>query len=454
MEKTTNIAIIGAGLTGLTTAFYLKRQHKDFVVLEEKDRVGGVIHTLHEDGFTFEEGPNTGVLGSPEAAELFEDLGNLCELETASNNVNKRYILKNGEWTAMPMGLMDAIKTPLFTTKDKFRILGEPFRKPGTNPEEPLAELVKRRMGQSFLNYAIDPFILGVYSGDPSKLITKYAFPKLYNLEQNYGSFIGGSVKKMFQKKDERDKKATRKVFSAKGGLSNLTQALYKSTGEDHFLLGVNEIQVKYENGLYVITGQQNGQPVSITAKKVITTTGAHALDKLLPFAEKEAIAKIQKLKYAKVIQAAIGFKQWNGRPLDGFGGLVPFVEKRDILGVLFLSALLSERAPEGGALLSVFVGGVRREELTEKSDSEIRQIIEREFKSVMKLHDFNPDLFRIMRYQHAIPQYSFESKEKLEAIDKLQSTYPGLIIAGNVRDGIGMSDRIKQGRMLAMDNQ
>ena len=119
----------------------------------------------------------------------------------------------------------------------------------------------------------------------------------------------------------------------------------------------------------------------------------------------------------------------------------------------MFLSALLSERAPEGGAILSVFVGGIRREELVEKSDDEIRQIIEREFKSVMKLQEFNPDLFKIIRYQRAIPQYSFESKEKLEAIDKLQSAYPGLIIAGNVRDGIGMSDRIKQGRMLAMDN-
>ena len=453
MEKTTNIAIIGAGLTGLTTAFYLKKQNKDFVVLEENERVGGVIHTLHQDGFTFEEGPNTGVLGSPEAAELFEDLGDSCELETASENVNKRYILKNGEWTAMPMGLMDAIKTPLFTLKDKFRILGEPFRKPGTNPEEPLSELVKRRMGQSFLDYAIDPFILGVYSGDPSKLITKYAFPKLYNLEQNYGSFIGGSVKRMFHKKEERDKKATRKVFSVKGGLSNLTQVIQQSVGDDKFLIGFKGLEINYKEGHYVITGHRNGENITIKANKVITTIGAHALDKVLPFADIDLMAKIQKLNYAKVIHASLGFKQWKGMPLDGFGGLIPFIEKRDILGVLFLSALFSERAPEGGALLSVFVGGVRREELTEKSDDEIRQIIEREFKGVMKLQDFNPDLFKIVRYQHAIPQYSFESKEKLEAIDKLQAAYPGLVIAGNVRDGIGMSDRIKQGRLLAMGN-
>jgi oxygen-dependent protoporphyrinogen oxidase len=451
MERTIDIAVIGAGLTGLTTAFYLNREHKNFIVLEEKDRVGGVIHTLHEDGFTFEEGPNTGVLGNPEVAELFEDLGDACILETASDNVKKRYILKNGQWVAMPMGLMDAIKTPLFSTKDKFRILGEPFRKPGTNPEEPLSELVKRRMGQSFLDYAIDPFILGVYSGDPSKLITKYAFPKLYNLEQNYGSFIGGSVKKMFQKKEERDKKATRQVFSVKGGLSNLTEALYKSAGKDNFLLGVSDIQITFENGYYQINGISDNEKITIKAKKVITTSGAYTLDKLLPFADKNLITKVQKVKYARVIQTAIGFKQWKGeQPLDGFGGLIPFVEKRDILGVLFLSALLSGKAPEGGALLSVFVGGVRREDLNEKSDSEIREIVGREFTSIMRLREFNPDLFKIIRYNHAIPQYSFESKEKLEAIDQLQTKYPGLIIAGNVRDGIGMADRIKQGKMLA----
>jgi protoporphyrinogen/coproporphyrinogen III oxidase len=450
MERNIDTAIIGAGLTGLTTAFYLNRKQADFIVLEENERVGGVIHTRHQDGFTFEEGPNTGVLGNPDVAELFEDLGEACQLETATDNVKKRYILQNGQWVAMPMGLADAVKTPLFTLKDKFRILGEPFRKRGANPEEPLSEMVKRRMGQSFLDYAIDPFILGVYSGDPSKLITKYAFPKLYNLEQTYGSFIGGSVKRMFLKKDERDKKATRKVFSVKAGLSNLTDALHESTGKDKFLLGVKGIEINYRNNLYVITGSINGETVVVNAKKVITTTGGFALDKLLPFADKRLLANIQKVKYAKVLQAAIGFKQWKGDPLDGFGGLIPFVEKRDILGVLYLSALFSGRAPEGGALVSVFVGGVRREELFEKPDDEIRKIVEREFKDVMKLQEFNPDLFEIIRYHHAIPQYSFESKAKLEAIDQFQKNYPGLVIGGNIRDGIGMADRIKQGKMLA----
>lgn len=450
MKKTVEIAVIGAGLTGLTTAYYLKKKNKDFLVLEEKDKPGGVIQTRHENGFTYEEGPNTGVIGNPEVAELFEDLDGLCTCELASDKVNKRYILKNGVWEPMPMGLMQAVRTPLFTTKDKFRLLGEPFRKRGTNPEEPLSEMVQRRLGQSFLDYAIDPFILGVYAGDPSRLITRYAFPKLYNLEQTYGSFIGGSIKKKLEKKDEREKKTTRKVFSVSGGLSGLTDALWKSAGEDRFSMSIKNIEIKPEGDHFVITGLHNTELMTVIAQKVITTTGAYTLRSMLPTADNNLLSAIEKVKYARVIQVVLGFKQWQGIKLDGFGGLVPFRENRDILGVLFLSALLSHRAPEGGALCSVFAGGVRREDILEKTDDEIKKIVEREFSAVMLLKEFNPDLFRIIRYQQAIPQYGIESREKLEAVENLQAEHKGLIIGGNLRDGIGMADRIKQGKHLA----
>lgn len=450
MKKEVEIVVIGAGLTGLTAAYYLNRKNKDFIVFEEKDKHGGVIQTAHENGFTFEEGPNTGVIGNPEVAELFEDLNTLCACEITSDKAKKRYIMKRGVWEPMPMGPAGAVTTPLFTTGDKFRILGEPFRKRGTDPDETLAMMVQRRMGQSFLDYAIDPFILGVYAGDPSRLITRYAFPKLYNLEQTYGSFIGGSVKKMFGKKPERDKKATRKMFSVSGGLSGLTDALRKSAGDNSFLMNVKNIEINPEGDGFVVTGLQNSENVTITAKKVITTTGAYTLKPMLPFADQNLLSAIEKVKYAQVIQVVLGFRQWEGIKPDGFGGLVPFAENRDILGVLFMSAILSNRAPEGGALFSVFVGGVRREDLTGKSDDEIRKIVGREFSSAMQLKEFNPDLFRIIRYRNAIPQYGKESREKMDAIDILESRYKGLLLGGNFRDGIGMADRIKQGRHLA----
>jgi oxygen-dependent protoporphyrinogen oxidase len=452
MTETTqvDVVVIGAGLTGLTTGFYLKRRNTGFLVLEENERTGGVIRTRHQDGFMFEEGPNTGVLGNPDVAELFEDLDD-CTCETAGGQVNKRYILKNGTWHAMPMGLAQAVGTPLFSVKDKFRILGEPFRKPGTNPEEPLSELVKRRMGRSFLDYAIDPFILGVYSGDPSKLITKYAFPKLYNLEQNYGSFIGGSVKKMFEKKDTRDRKATRKVFSVTGGLSALTGSLENSI-RDNILLNVKQLTVIPQDGGYLITGTRDDKPLAIKARRVITTAGAHALPALLPFVPRAEWEPVMRMKYAKVIQIALGFRKWTGMDPDGFGGLIPFLEKRDILGVLFLSSLFAGRAPEGGALFAVFAGGVRREELFSLPDDVIRAMVAREFSDLMQMKEFDPQVFEIMRYTHAIPQYGAESREKLAALERIQLQYPGLMIGGNGCDGIGMADRIKQGKRLALE--
>ena len=158
-------------------------------------------------------------------------------LDKADPNA-KRYILKNGQWTPLPSGLISAINTPLFTLKDKFRILGEPFRKPGSDPDESVAQLVRRRLGESFLDYAVNPFISGVYAGDPEKLITRYALPKLYALEQNYGSFIKGSIAKARQKKTELEKKATREVFSAKGGLGNLIKALTLKIGKEKILTG------------------------------------------------------------------------------------------------------------------------------------------------------------------------------------------------------------------------
>ncbi len=447
-----DIIIIGAGLTGLTAAHHLNKAGVDFHVLEKKDRPGGVIHSAQENGFNYEEGPNTGVLGTAEVVELFEDLEGLCKLEVAKDEVNKRYILKDGEWQKLPSGLIEGIKTPLFTWKDKFRILGEPFRKPGKNPHETLAEMVKRRMGQSFLDYAIDPFILGVYSGDPDYLIPKYALPKLYNLEQDYGSFIGGAIKKGFKKKDEQTKKITRKVFSAKGGLSSFTNALHQSAKPENFSFGIENIEIHHRNGSFQVTGQKNGEQVEFSSKKLITTTGAFALGEILPFISDSDISKITSLHYAKVVEIVLGFNKWEGIPLDGFGGLIPFKENRSVLGYLFLSAFLENRAPKGGALITIFMGGVRKSELTALSDDEIKEVIEKETVDLMKLPEFKPDLFKIIRHSNAIPQYGVDSGIRFDTIDYLQKEHPGLFIGGNLRSGIGMADRVKQGKELAIE--
>ena len=446
-----DVVILGAGLTALTTAHHLKKSGVDFVMLEKADRAGGVIHTISEKGYVYEEGPNSGVFGNVEVLRLFDDLTGDCDLETANENVKKRYILKNGQWEALPSSLMTAVKTPLFSLKDKLRILGEPFRKAGKNPEETLADMVKRRLGQSFLDYAIDPFILGVYAGDPNRLVPKYALPKLYNLEQKYGSFIKGSFRKKFEPKTDEEKKVTRDVFSVKGGLSQLTDALLTKIGKDNIQLGITDLKVKPVGNHYVVScTDQKGLKVDLETRKVISTIGAHQLDKVLTFIDPKSLSTITALHYTKVIQVVLGFDDWKGMYLDAFGGLVPFKENKDILGVLFMSSLFNDRAPMGGALFSIFLGGVRKPEIYKLPDTHIVNIIEKSICETMKLNDFNPDLIKIIRHEYAIPQYEADSGERFRMIEAVENLYPGLIIGGNLRNGIGMADRILQGRMLA----
>lgn len=446
-----DIVIIGAGVTGLTLAHHLNKKGKQFLVLEKANRHGGVINTQQKDGFTYESGPNSGVISHPEVVALFDELGEAVTLEKGNDLVKIRYVLKHGEWHALPSNPKVAITTPLFTLKDKFRVLGEPFRAPGTNPDENLADLVRRRLGKSFLDYAIDPFILGVYAGDPALLIPRYALPKLYNLEQKYGSFIKGAIKKRKEPKTELEKRTDRAVFSFEGGLSMLTDALYTSAGKEHFRLGAGDIRItRNPDETFQVTYSDEEGTHQVVANKVITTVGSIGLNDLLPFVPEGDMQHLMNLKYARVVEIAIGFNKWEGRPLNGFGGLIPHKEQRDLLGVLFMSSLFKGRAPEGGALLSVFMGGIRNEKLCDLSDRELLIILEKEFTDLMKLPGFDPQMVEIMRYSHAIPQYAINTGERLEAIEKVQRNYPGLIIAGNLRDGIGMADRIKQATIIA----
>ena len=451
----TDILIIGAGLTGLTTAYTLASKGKNVQILERMERPGGQILTYHEDGFTFESGPNTGSISTPEVAELFAELEKIsdgkCKLETAPDAAKKRLIWKGDKFHALPSGLGSAISTPLFTLGDKFRILGEPWRKKGENPDESVGELTRRRLGKSFVDYAVDPFLSGVYAGDPNTLVTRYALPKLYNLEQNYGSFVRGAMKKAKEPKTDRDRLATKKVFSAVGGLSNITKAMSVYLG-DRITLGINNLKITPSGSTWIATyTDREGNHQSISALKVVTTCGSYVLPEILPFIEPSTMQKINNLKYAPMVEVSVGIKNTNGLDYKAFGGLVPTCEHKQILGILFPSACFTGRAPEEGALFSYFIGGVKHAEMLEKSDSELTTIVEDVFHEMLKFpKNVNPDLIRIFRHKNAIPQYEITTGERLETVEQTEHKYEGLYIAGNLRDGIGMAHRIKQARDIA----
>lgn len=457
----TDVVVVGAGLTGLTTAYRLSKAGKRVHVVERQKRVGGQIQTFREDGFVFESGPTTGSVSTPEVVELMSDLaissGGKCMLETAPDSARRRLIWKGDRFRNLPSGPWSAVTTPLFRFSDKLRILGEPWRKKGTDPDESVGSLARRRLGKSFVDYAVDPFLSGVYAGNPDTLVTRYALPKLYNLEQNYGSFIRGSIAKAKEPKTDRDRLATKKVFSAVGGLSQIPEAEASAIGYDHISLGAKDVRVSpCDEGWLTTFADDAGQPRAMLSRYVVTTCGAYRLPELLPFVGKEKMDKVSSLNYAPVMEVAVGVRNDCGGDYRAFGGLVPTCEHKRLLGILYPSSCFQGRAPEGGVLFSYFMGGVRQPGLLDLSDQEVERYVVDCFHEMLKFpSNVEPDLIRIFRHRRAIPQYEVTSGERFAAVDSLQQQYPGLIIGGNLRDGIGMAHRITQAaRMAAEINQ
>lgn len=449
--KQTEVTVIGAGLTGLSTAYWLKRNGISVHVVEKDCRIGGQIQTQRFHQYVYETGPSTGAVSTPEVAELMNDLavtsGGRCLIDTAPDTAKRRLIWKGDRFRELPSGLFSAVTTPLFRFSDKLRILGEPWRKPGMNPNESIASLTVRRLGKSFLDYAVDPFISGVYAGNPDKLVVRYALPKLYALEQNYGSFVRGSIAKRKEPKTDRDRLATKKVFSAQGGLSNIPRAEADFIGMENITLGAGNVKIRPEEGRWITSyTDTEGKEQQQESRWVVTTCGAYNLPELLPFVKKEPMEAISRLVYAPIIEVNVGMPDTFGGNYLAFGGLVPSIEKKQLLGILFPSACFTNRAPEGGALFSFFIGGIKHPEMMKKSDEEITGIVKDSLHSMLKFPiGANPDFINISRHTHAIPQYEADSELRLNAVSKIEGEYPGLIIGGNLRDGIGMGHRITQ---------
>ena len=450
------VTVIGAGLTGLTTAYWLKRKGISVHIVERDNRIGGQIQTQHNNHYTYETGPTTGAVSTPEVAELMMDLAqtsdNVCRLETAPDAAKRRLIWKGDRFRELPAGLLGAVTTPLFRFSDKLRILGEPWRKRGENADETIGALAARRLGQSFVDYAVDPFISGVYAGNPDTLVTRYALPKLYALERDYGSFVRGAIAKHKQPKSDRDRLATKKVFSAHGGLSHIPEAEANYIGMEHISLGVSEVRVSQEEGAWLTSYKDaEGRDCQLKSRWVVTTCGAYSLPDVLPFVDKERMEAIASLEYAPVMEVNVGMPDTFGGDYCAFGGLVPTKERQEILGILFPSACFEQRAPKGGALFSFFMGGIKHPEMLDKSDEEVKRIVTRCLHTMLKFPaSAKPDFIHISRHRRAIPQYTATCGQRFEAVKSIQKQFSGLLIGGNLRDGIGMGHRITQATDIA----
>lgn len=339
--------------------------------------------------------------------------------------------------------------TLLFSWRDKLRIMGEPWRSRGTNSNETVAQLVRRRLGKSFYTYAVDPFIGGIYAGDPEQLVTRHALPRLYALEQKHGSFVGGAMALACTPRTARERRATKQIFSTRLGLSSLINALTESIGRASIILSANVTSAApSDDGRWRVDVNSSEDGVerqqSFMSRWVISTISPQGLLDLVPQAPAELMGALCSMRYAPVVQVAVGYRDGSGIDLDAFGGLVPSVEDRELLGILNPSAGFSDRAPEGGMLLSVFLGGMREPTVIDRDDEAIRRLVLDKLSTMLSVTRV-PDLMHIFRHRWGIPQYEASTDARLSAIGRLEQIYPGLIIAGNMHGGIGMADRIAQ---------
>ncbi len=222
------IIVIGAGISGLTVAHKLTRAGKDVVVLEAECAEGGKILTERREGYLLEAGPNSLRVENQETVDLIDECGLTDRAIEAGPDSKKRFILKNGKWVKIPAGPVEAIKTPLFSIMGKLRIPCEPLIPRTMLADESAASFVSRRLGREVLDYAADPFITGIYAGDPTRLSMRHAFASMWRAEQEHGSLIMG----MLRNRTKANKRKLRpKVISFPDGLSELTAALRTFTG-------------------------------------------------------------------------------------------------------------------------------------------------------------------------------------------------------------------------------
>ncbi len=443
MNQNKKTAVIGAGISGLTTAYWLQKAGRDVHVYERDEHIGGSIITENEDGFLMDLGPNSALETSEVLKDLIRELG-IEEQKIYGNEAsNNRYIVRSGKLHALPMSPVKFLMTPLFSFGAKLRLLREPFLKPTDGGDISLADFVRYRLGEEFLTYAINPFVAGVYAGDPDNLSTAAAFPKLYALEQNYGSFIRGAIKgKRERKKRQEVAKDRARLFSFKEGMALFPQTLAAklkhsvNTGHE-----VKEIEKDSDNLRLILEndGVEQTESFDEVVVSIPTYRMASVLKKLAP----QVVSSIKKVQYPPVNVVFMGFHRDDvQRDLDGFGFLIPKAENRQILGSIWSSSIFPGRAPGDHVAFTTFVGGTRQPEVTELNDQELSALVQNELDDFVGISG-DPVKVRIKRWSKAIPQYTMGYHNVQRIFDELEENVPGLYFAGNYRRGISVGDSV-----------
>ena len=437
--------MIGGGVSGLVCGHALKKAGIDVLVVDAAPHPGGVIESELQDGFLIERGPQS-FSGTPQLSALCDELGLRDETVLAPASA-PRYVLINGSRRGgslrrVPSNPVEFFASPLFSAKTKWSVLRDAKGKSQPpNEDESVADFVLRKFTPQLLEQLVGPFVSGIFAGDPEKLSLAAAFPQIYEAEKNAGSVIRGLLK---QRKEGR-----RTLQSFRRGNVVLTRTIAEKLGGS-LRLGTQAIEIRKQNGGYIVRVITNGQPEEIQTEHLICATPAKASQQLLSQIDPEFAKTFSAMEYAAVAVVSLGYRIEDvGHSLEGFGFLAPRAAGLRILGTVWNSSLFAGRAPTGHILVTSFVGGVLDPDAASLSASELTSLVHSEIAGILNIKQ-RPVFSSVTAWPPAIPQYNLGHGERLRSLELLRERHAGLWLTGNYLNGPSIGGCVQHALLVA----
>ena len=442
-----DVLIIGGGISGLASAWWLARSGLSVEVWEADKRPGGKIASTRQDSYLTERAASMVLNFRPEIAELVREAG----LEPAKTTrlpaaEIRRYLLQQGRLNALPMRLGAMVTSPLWSLRGKLRLLAEPLVFSGGLADEPVSEFITRRLGREVLEKAMEPFIAGMLAADADQASAAAVLPRLVALEQRYGS-IGAGI--LVNRILRRRTASTTETFSFRDGMSTLTETLSSASGINLRTAHTAEELVRTNDGWQAVATAPQGQR-TLSASHVIVATPAPVAAALVDPLDSELAELLRGIGYAAVAVVHTGMARTAvEHSLDGTGFLAPKKESVNLTGNLWMSTLFPDRAPAGKVLLTSYLGGSRAPHVSDWNDERLVDDTLMTLRPLLGLKA-DPEMVRIDRHWEALPLYHGAYQARMRAItSRLQQT-PGLYLEANYRGGVSVRDRLACGHVVA----
>lgn len=458
------VIIIGGGISGLATAWLLRDKARaagvelDLTLLEKEERPGGKIRSIKDQGYLCEWGPNGFLDSKPQTLDLCRAIGVEQNLHRSNDNARKRYIFSGGELHRLPENGPSFLKSRLISWPGKLRLALEPtpFITPApAGVDESLADFGRRRLGAEALDKLIAPMVSGIFAGDPETMSLESCFPRIAELEREYGGLVRAMV--MLARKKKREQAAGKVVSSAAGpggvltsfreGIQYLSDSLAASLGT---IVRPGSSVVAVEKGQSVPYRLRCADGNEFDADLVIAAAPAFTVADMLEGLDAGISGVLRQIPYASMTVVCFGYERERiAHPLDGFGYLIPKKEGRSTLGTLWDSSMFEQRAPEGKVLLRSMMGGACFPEYVKLGDDEVVARVKRDLQAIMGI-DADPSFSRVFRHPQAIPQYTVGHAKRLQALEERRAGHRGLILTGNSYRGIGLNDCVAAAQRAA----